>query len=84
MILRKWSLMMVKLKPSIPSSSMERLFSLAIEGLVVGAIIGFFASFVTENAPISIGIAIIIGIVLRILIDFIWKIYNRIAGKSLD
>lgn len=63
---------------------MRRYFSLALEGSIIGAILGFFASFVSRNLPITMAVGVLLGVVVRISIDYIWEIYNKATGKSLD
>lgn len=63
---------------------MRRLIILIFEGAIVGALIGFFVAFITQDLALSVGVGILIGSVVRILVDYVWKKYNQISGKSLD
>lgn len=63
---------------------MRRLIILIFEGTIVGALIGFFVAFITQDLALSVGVGILIGSVVRILVDYVWKKYNQISGKSLD
>ncbi len=63
---------------------MKRILSLVLEGAVIVALLGFSASFIFIDFPLTFPIGVIVGIVLRLVIDYVWKIYNQLTGKSLD
>jgi len=63
---------------------MKRYLSLMLEGAVLGGVLGFLAAFIYRNLPLTLLVGIIAGAVIRLLIDYIWKIYNQLTGKSLD
>lgn len=63
---------------------MKRLLSLILEGSVMGALLGFFVSFINRNLPLSMLVGVIAGAIIRIAIDYGWKVYNDLTGKSLD
>lgn len=63
---------------------MKRILTLIIEGSVVGAVIGFFVAFITQDLILSLAVGVVIGATTRIIIDFVWKKYNQLSGKSFD
>lgn len=63
---------------------MKRLPSLIIEGGIGGAVIGVFVSFITENLLVTVAVSAFVGILVRLLSDYIWKKYNQFTGKGLD
>lgn len=63
---------------------MRRYISLALEGIVLGALLGTSISLINRNFQTTVLISMLIGAILRILIDYIWKVYNQLTGKSLD
>ena len=63
---------------------MKRFFVLILEGSIFGAVIGFFVALITQNILVSIAVCVVLGAILRVGIDYAWKMYNQITGKALD
>ena len=45
---------------------------------------GFFVAFITQDLILSVSVGVVVGVIVRVVVDFVWKKYNQMTGKSLD